>query len=124
MAGGPIGIGRLEGERVRVGVDIVSVERIKEVVERWGERFLTRAFSPEELAIARERRSGSLYQYLAGRFAVKEAIIKTLDSPVSLREISVVREESGRPVVVFPEGNFEVSISHTRDYAVAVCVRM
>ncbi len=108
---------------MRVGIDIVSVDRIRDVVRKWGDRFLLRVFSQKELDIAKERRGSLFYQYLAGRFAVKEAIIKTLDESVPLKEISVSRERSGRPVVLFPKGDFEVSISHTKEYAVAVCIR-
>ncbi len=108
---------------MRVGIDIVSVDRIRDVVRKWGDRFLLRVFSQKELDIAKERRGSLFYQYLAGRFAVKEAIIKTLDNPMRLKDIVVGQEITGRPVVLSPEGEFDVSISHTKEYAVAVCIR-
>ena len=109
--------------RLRVGVDIVSVSKVEQVVGRWGERFLRRVFSDEELRLSEALSGKRRYQFLAGRFAAKEALIKTLDSPLPYREIVVSRMESGRPVVDSPLGHYDVSISHTDEYAVAMCVR-
>ncbi len=58
---------------VRVGIDIVQVERIAHIVDRWGERFLQRVYTPEELRACQERLSS-----LAARFAAKEAVLKAL----------------------------------------------
>ncbi len=108
---------------MRVGIDIVSVKKIEGIVSRWGERFLRRIYSKDELYMAEKRTGNAYYQHLAGRFAVKEAIIKVLDSPVPFCEISVINDKSGAPIVVYPEADLEVSISHTEEYAVAVCVK-
>ncbi len=109
--------------QLRVGVDIVSVSKVERVVRRWRERFLRRVFSEEELRLSEALLGKRRYQFLAGRFAAKEALIKTLDIPLPYRKIVVSRMDSGRPVVDSPLGQYDVSISHTDEYAVAVCVR-
>ena len=108
---------------MRVGIDIVSVSKIERIICRWGDRFLERVYSKEEIDSARKRRGSLFYQHLAGRFAVKEAIIKTLDEPIALRNISVVNTANGKPKVVYPREKFAISISHTEEYAAAVCIR-
>ena len=116
---------------LRTGVDIVEISRIGEAVARWGDRFVNRIYTPAELAYAR----GRLPQ-LAGRFAAKEAVMKTLGTGVrgvSWREIEVVRKPGQAPTVVLHGrakaraermtlGEIAISISHSRDYAVVVAV--
>lgn len=112
-----------------VGVDIVQVGRIGRALERWGDRFLRRVYTPEELAYAR----GRLPQ-LAARFAAKEAVMKALGTGrigVGWREIEILRGDGGKPVV-FLHGrakaraqkmelqDLTVSLSHSRDYAIAL----
>ena len=59
------------------GIDIVSISRIRKAVQRSGERFLTRIFTPDELL------SGDDFGFLAARFAAKEAFFKALGTGVS-----------------------------------------
>jgi holo-[acyl-carrier protein] synthase len=110
-----------------VGVDIVEIERIQTAVETHGERFLTRIFSPDEIALCMER-AGSI-ACLAARFAAKEALRKAIRASISVpgRYIVVLPEHDGGPKLLLPRvlvdklgGDFTVSLSHSRDYAVAV----
>ena len=116
---------------IHVGVDIIEIGRIGAAVQRWGDRFLRRIYTPQELAFAR----GRLPQ-LAGRFAAKEAVMKALGTGlrgVSWREVEVVRER-GHPPAVHLHGRAQaraqtlaldqitLSISHSRDYAIAMVV--
>jgi holo-[acyl-carrier protein] synthase len=64
---------------IGTGVDITEVKRLREAVEKWGNAFLDRVFTKEELENAKTR--GSLYQHLAGRFAAKEAVFKNWGRP-------------------------------------------
>ena len=106
-----------------IGVDICRCSRF-EGKER---RFLERIFSPEEL-------SGSAKcEYLASRFAAKEAFAKALGTGIrgfSLKEITVREDEMGKPYF-FLEGrakaaaeglSLSLSLSHEREYAVAMVV--
>jgi holo-[acyl-carrier protein] synthase len=61
---------------IRIGVDAISISRIKRAVEKGGERFLQRVFSERELKYCFG--SGFPYERLAGRFAAKEAVFKAL----------------------------------------------
>jgi len=113
------------------GVDIIEIPRVGRVLERYGRRFLERVFTPGEIAYCRERPPN-----LAARFAAKEATMKALGTGVrgvGWKDIEVVRHESGAPAIEL-HGRGErraqrlgvreisLSISHSRDYAVAFVV--
>ena len=114
-----------------VGVDIVEIERIGKAIARWGARFLERVYTPTELRLCR----GAAPE-LAVRFAAKEAISKALGTGlmgVSWREMEVLADMRGKPLVrlhgraadraaALGLGDLAVSLSHSRDYAVAVVV--
>jgi holo-[acyl-carrier-protein] synthase len=103
-----------------VGIDIVDIARIGGVLERHGERFLEKVFAPSEIARAREKRQPQ--EYLAGRFAAKEAFMKARGGRLPWRDIQVMSEK-GRPFIVFRGKRYDgVSISHERSYAVSVVI--
>ncbi len=86
------GVGKLA-----VGVDLVEVRRIAGLVERYGERFTTRVFTPGELADC-----GGRPESLAARWAAKEAVAKALGTgigAVAWQDIEVLRVENGCPAV-------------------------
>ncbi|MFW6049409.1 MAG: holo-ACP synthase [Candidatus Bipolaricaulota bacterium] len=112
-----------------MGVDIVEVDRIQNLVDRWEGRFLDRVFCPEELDYCLSSRNR--YERLAGRFAAKEAIIKAIGRWVPWKSIAVLPDDKGKPLVYFSpspavdglEGSgFHVSISHTENYATATAL--
>ncbi|OGX15864.1 MAG: holo-[acyl-carrier-protein] synthase [Omnitrophica WOR_2 bacterium RBG_13_41_10] len=111
---------------IGTGVDITEVKRIKEAAEKWGKYFLSRIFTDEELENAKTR--GSLYQYLAGRFAAKEAIFKAMgDSRLSWKEVEILNDKEGKPYCAILNGrskkiDVHVSISHVKNYAVAQAI--
>ncbi|HEY3276513.1 MAG TPA: holo-ACP synthase [Syntrophorhabdaceae bacterium] len=103
-----------------VGVDIVEVSRIAAAVERYGEHFLRKIFTEEEVAYARRKKN--IYQSLAGRFAAKEAFMKARGRGLPWREIAV-HETGGRPFIMFQGQKYEgISISHEKAYAVSVVI--
>jgi len=108
----------------QLGVDIVAVARIRALGERYGERFLNRVYSASELSTCDRP---DRWQCLAGRWAAKEAVIKLLpptDLP-TLREIEIAPGPEGAPIAVIrgtPWFNCSLSISHEREYAVAVAM--
>src|SRR4030067_199648 len=114
-----------------VGVDIIEIERVKKALQRFGQRFLGRVYSPVEAAFCRGR-----VHELAARFAAKEAVMKALGTGargVAWREIEVLPNRRGKPLVYLHgrareraeriglEG-LDVSMSHSREYAVALVV--
>ena len=113
------------------GIDIIEIRRIKGVVERWGDRFLNRIYTPQELTFC-----GGKANRLAARFAAKEAASKALGlgiRGIAWKEIEVVRQR-GHPPSLKLHGRAKaraeflnisqltISISHSREYAVASVV--
>jgi holo-[acyl-carrier protein] synthase len=115
--------------RYAVGCDLVEVARIKKAAESSG--FCRRAFSEEEMR--RFSDMSAPYQSMAGAWAAKEAFAKALGTGVrgfSLSEITVAHNELGAPFFKFAGKAEEIarglelslSISHTKEYAQAVCI--
>lgn len=112
-----------------LGIDIINVERIRNALQRHGERFPRRVLTDTESAYVRNRP-----ETLAGRWAAKEAVSKVLGlgvRGVGWREIEIVRLPTGQPTVLLHDRaklradqlgmtRIAVSISHERDYAVAI----
>lgn len=104
------------------GIDIIEVERIQRAVERWGEAFLNYVFTPGEIEYASKFKIP--YPHYAGRFAAKEAIFKAMGMPhLTWHDVTIINDASGMPVCHFNNMEFKhrllISISHSRDYAVA-----
>jgi holo-[acyl-carrier protein] synthase len=105
------------------GVDITEVKRLRQAVEKWGDAFLGRIFTENELEQAKKR--VSLYQHLAGRFAAKEAVFKALgDLRLNWKDLEILNDKDGRPLckILNPrikKADIQISISHVKNYAVA-----
>jgi holo-[acyl-carrier protein] synthase len=86
---------------VGLGVDISEVDRIREAMERHGQRFLERVFTATEIAYCSRHRNRA--ERFAGRFAAKEATMKALgtgwSNGVRWVDIEVTRLPSGQPTV-------------------------
>jgi len=120
-----------------IGVDLVRVARIREMMERWDRRFLSRVFTSEELTYSLKRRRPE--QHLAARFAAKEAALKALGTGLSMgirwREIEVRRDRGEAPTIHF-SGKMDdlsrergatrslVSLTHDGEYAMAQVLLM
>ena len=112
-----------------VGNDLVEVDRIQVLIEKWESRFLTRIFTIDEIAYCQRQVRPALH--FAGRFAAKEAVKKALYSsgirvPVLFRQIQIDRDPYGAPIVRLTglNHNLCISISHTTRYAVATAVML
>ncbi len=115
-----------------LGVDIVQIDRIGGAFERFGRRLVDRLLGEQERALMATR--SDPVSFIAGRFAAKEALIKALGTILQVRpawsQMQILVDRQGRPVIVLEskvaetvqEQRFHVSISHERDYAVAVVV--
>ncbi|RLE21671.1 MAG: holo-[acyl-carrier-protein] synthase [Acidobacteria bacterium] len=105
------------------GVDIVSMSRIKKALSKFGNAFADRILTPEEVTLYRERKDG--IQFIAGRFAAKEAIYKAVGIPeLTWQRVSVLPE--GKRPVVWIDGrqrkDIQVSISHEKEFAIAFAI--
>lgn len=113
-----------------LGIDIVELERIKRIYERYGEIFLKKILSPDELAILPQFVS----PWLGGRFAAKEAASKALgtgfSNGINPFDISILSNHGQKPEIFFAGmaktladrlgvRRAHVSISHERLFAVA-----
>ncbi len=126
MGGGDVILG--------VGTDIVQVSRIARVVEGRGEAFLDRVYTPGELQYAGDGKDRD--RRLAGRWAAKEAVRKTLRgelSRVAWRDVEVfsgpagepsvrLRGEAARAMEVLGGTDVHLSLSHSGDVAIAVAL--
>ncbi|MDI6769825.1 MAG: holo-ACP synthase [Anaerolineales bacterium] len=116
---------------LRTGIDLIEIDRLRAAVDRHGERFLTRIFTPAELEYCVGRAES-----LAARFAAKEAVSKALGTgigPVSWQEIEIHGGEYEAPAIILHDRaeriakelrltNWSVSLSHSRTHAIALVV--
>lgn len=107
---------------VGIGIDIIELARIEKFIEQ--EKFIARMLTEREKTLFASLSGRRKVEFLAGRFAAKEAYAKALGTgigkKVSFQDIEVVNDEYGKPMVVAPtEHQVHVSISHSREYAVA-----
>ncbi|MCL4109889.1 UNVERIFIED_CONTAM: hypothetical protein GTU68_003257 [Idotea baltica] len=120
---------------IGLGTDIVEIDRIGKMVERHGENFLNRIYTDGEVKYCQRRKESN--QHLAGRWAVKEAVMKVLGTGfirgIHWRDIEVTSQQSGKPVLVLHGGARDradqigigqvlISISHCRAYATATAI--
>jgi holo-[acyl-carrier protein] synthase len=110
---------------MELGVDLVEIARIRALAKK-NPRFLKRVFSAAEIAYCRAKKNP--WPHFAVRFAAKEAVYKTLGkADIPLTAIAVSRAASGRPTVTIsgkPDAKLKLSLSHGREHAVAVAVRL
>jgi len=117
---------------VGTGIDIAEVPRIRQSIERFGDRFLQRVFTDGEIRYCDSK--ANRFERYAARFAAKEAAMKALGTGwnhgVRWRDCEVVRMPCGRPTIVFhgKAGEFAaklgtkntaLSITHTAENAFA-----
>jgi holo-[acyl-carrier protein] synthase len=112
-----------------IGVDIVSNERIKKAIEKFGERFLKRIYTPLELEYCRKQ--ADWIACLSARWAGKEAVLKAVYQSkgivLKFSEIEILGD-FGKPAKVrllredLKNLQVLVSLSHEREYSVAVAV--
>jgi len=120
---------------VGTGVDIAEVGRIKAAVERFGERFLKRVFTPAEVRYCMGKLNAA--ERLAARFAAKEAGMKAIGTGlrhgVTWQDVEVLRLPGQRPILKFRGKAAEfadrlgckrthLSLSHTKEQAIAYVI--
>ncbi|MBW1992689.1 MAG: holo-ACP synthase [Deltaproteobacteria bacterium] len=120
-----------------VGVDLVRVDRIAKAIDRYGERFLARIFTPAEIAYCQSRSRRAVWQF-AQRFAAKEAFSKALGvglraGGIRWREVEVLPNSMGKPEIHLTGRarelcnqaairNMQLSLADEDNHAVAVVV--
>ncbi len=118
---------------LRTGVDIIEIQRFENIAPSIFVRFMQRVFTPQEL-----NEAGNSMQYLAGRFAAKEAVAKALGCGIGLigwKDVEVLTGGNGEPRLILTGKardasdqlgltEWSLSISHSQQYAVAVVVAL
>jgi len=117
-----------------IGTDIVEISRIRRLIDLYNDKFIKRILSKDEITGSSDKNK---YNYLAGRLAGKEAIIKAMGGRynLGLRDIEILNDSNGRPFIknigrlrdsgginIDTEIHIHISISHEREYAIAFAV--
>jgi holo-[acyl-carrier protein] synthase len=117
---------------IGIGTDITECLRIAQMIDRHGEQFIHRVYTPHEIQYCQSRKQAT--QHFAGRWAAKEAVLKAIGTGwrrgIAWRDVEICNEPGGQPVVALHAGALEVaerlgisdmliSISHCRSHATA-----
>lgn len=120
---------------VGIGTDIIECLRIAQMIERHGELFIGRVYTPREIQYCQARKQAT--QHFAGRWAAKEAVLKALGTGwirgISWRDVEVENVRGGQPQIVLHGGAKKtaerlgvdrtlISISHCRSHATAYAI--
>ncbi len=118
-----------------VGTDLMEIERIRQSIARFGDRFLSRVYTPREIAYCQRKKNSA--ESFTARFAAKEAGAKALGTGisrgVSWLELEVLRAPSGQPrlelsgraadrATELGVNTISLSLTHSRDTALAVVI--
>lgn len=118
--------------KIRTGIDIIEIERVKQSIEDTDGKFCDRVYTEKEIEYCESKKTQK-YQHYAARFAAKEAVLKAISQlleskfDIEWKEIEVLNDEQGRPFVNLlkkdiPIEEIDISISHCKTYAVASVV--
>lgn len=106
-----------------IGIDIVEHQRIGLNYERLALKILSKLEYEVFLKIELENRK---IEYVASRFAAKEALYKATNLKLNFKDVSILNEDNGKPYVLIKEKktNYEVSLSHEKNYSVAIALKI
>ena len=104
-----------------IGTDIVEIGRVRNSIS---DAFMRKVLSKQEYEKARCFSKERMIQFVAGRFAAKEAIIKCLSGleVPELGDLNIVNDEKGKPEISYKDYRILLSISHEKNYATAVAI--
>jgi len=116
-----------------LGIDIIEIVRIKQSIETYGDKFLNKIFTKEEINYSINK--PNKYQHFAARFAAKEAIYKALSSDTnkiySWQDVEIYNEANGLPNVKFygalkdylnDKKQIKISMSHSENYVTCIAI--
>lgn len=110
-----------------IGIDLIEISRIKEAVEKFGQTFLKRIYTPSEIKYCTQK-TGYRFSSLAVRFAAKEAYAKAIGTGmagINWTQIEVKNYGSGKPYLLIKGKKAKrahISLSHTHKLAIAQVV--
>lgn len=116
-----------------LGIDIIEIDRIKKSIELYGERFLNKVFTPEEIRYCSSK--FNKFQHFAARFAAKEAVYKALASGwqagLRWKDIEIQNDAAGMPSIntsgklksfLTDDTQLRISLSHSKNYVTSVAI--
>lgn len=118
----------------RLGLDLVSIDRIRRAYERWGTHFLERIYSPEEIHYCLQKHDP--FPSLAARFAAKEAVAKALGcglgQEIAFRDIEITHKKNCPQVKInskiqqrlkkIEKFSIDISLTHEKNQAAAIAL--
>jgi len=118
---------------VGIGIDIIEIERIKSSVDKFGDHFLNKIFTKNELEYSLTK--ANKYQHLAARFAAKEAVAKALSTgwnkEFRFKDIEIKNQSNGMPVVelfgqlkkfLSVDKDLKITMSHSDHYVTCFAI--
>jgi len=109
-------------ENIRIGIDIIDINRFRDMPFKKKNTFYEKIFNKNEIEYCLQ--FNDPYPHFAGKFAVKEAVIKSINENMNLLDI-ITNHINKKPTVKISAKNkykFLVSISHEKNYAVGVVI--
>lgn len=108
-----------------VGIDIVEAGKFRKLPYKTNKNFYNKIFTAREINYCNEKTDPS--QHFAARFAAKEAVIKALNKRITnVRHIEILNNKDGKPYIKLQASSLKsqvlVSLSHTKEYAVAIAL--
>lgn len=116
---------------IGIGTDICSIERIREIEGKYGDKFLEKFLSSDEIELSKKK---NYYPFLGGRFAAKEALQKAVSKEtIEFSKFSILNDENGKPFLKEAEdflkrygfdkkAQVHISISHEKSHACAFVI--
>jgi holo-[acyl-carrier protein] synthase len=118
---------------IGIGIDIIEIERIKNSIDKFGNGFLNKIYTQNELDYCLAKHNK--YQHLAARFAAKEAIYKAIatgwEKDATWKSMEISNEPNGMPIVKFSgklkefladDKDIKISLSHSDNYVTCVAI--
>ena len=109
-------------ENSNVGIDIVYINRFKDLPYDSNKKFYEKIFNKSEINYCIKFKNP--YPHFAARFAVKEALVKSIHTKIDLKDIEIIQKNS-KPMIKSSKKmqyTFNLSLSHDGDYAIAIVI--
>jgi holo-[acyl-carrier protein] synthase len=114
-----------------IGIDLIEIERIEKLLDRYGDKFMRRIFTEVEIEYCSKKKDKGSF---AARFATKEAVFKAtglgLAKGMTWKDVEVINDERGKPEVrlygktaeLLANKTIHISISHSKDASISIIV--
>ena len=111
-----------------IGTDVVDIKRIKNIINKYNDKFINKIFSNSEIIYCKSRKNP--YIHFAGKFSAKESVKKALsykypNKIFPYKDIQIINNKIGRPVVqcdLIDSTFIDISISHTNAIAISFAI--